>query len=427
MIILALFSGNSRAQDHGGKTNNRKAYAAGKFYSGDGPGLRKDLENLFSRAVEKKFDNVQAVIVPHAGYPYSGIVAASGYNQVDPEKDYEYIFIIASSHTAYYRGASIYNQGNYETPLGEVAVDTDMADMLIEKHDIFSFQPKAHMTEHSLEVQLPFLQYIIQKPFKIVPIVIGTQEPSACREIATALKPYFNERNLFVVSTDFSHYPEYNDACKIDELTADAVLTNSASDFLATLRSNEAKGISNLATAMCGWSSVLTLLELTGGDPAFSYSKVMYRNSGDSDYFPDKSRVVGYYSIALTSKAGTENKTELKDESQFSLTDKDKADLLGIARLTMEEYISKGGKPSLKIENFSETLKTPCGAFVTLLKDGELRGCIGTFNPSEPLYDVVQQMAIAASTRDHRFSRVDEGEFDKIEVEISVLTPMRKI
>jgi len=421
MIILSLFSGGCQSQDPVKAPVNRKAYAAGKFYAGSRSALESDLQQLFEKAKDREYDDVQAILVPHAGYPYSGIVAASGYSQLDPEKEYEYVFVIASSHTAHYRGASIYSKGNYETPLGEVEVDRMLAEKLIKESDMFSFQSKAHITEHSLEVQLPFLQYHLKKPFKIIPIVIGTQDAAACSDIASALKPYFNEKNLFVISTDFSHYPEYEDANEVDQKTADAVTTNSREEFMKVLRENEASGIPNLATAMCGWSSVLTLLNLTADKHEYQYHQVQYMNSGDADYYPDKSRVVGYYAIAVTGGGVSQS------EADFALTEKDKADLLGIARLTMEEYISNGKTPELKTDGFSDNIKTPCSAFVTLNKDGKLRGCIGSFKPTEPLYIVVQQMAVAASTRDYRFSKVKKEEFDDIELEISVLTPMKKI
>ncbi len=418
MILLSLFSGSCHTQDT--PPDNREAYAAGKFYSADPATLRADLAALFEKAKAPELKNVQAVIVPHAGYPFSGIVAASGYNQVDPDREFEHVFVIASSHTAYYRGASIYSEGNYETPLGEVEVDRELAAELINENNIFSYQEQAHITEHSLEVQLPFLQYHLKKPFRIIPIVIGTQDKAACGEIAEALKPYFNENNLFVISTDFSHYPRYEDANTVDEKTAEAVSSNSREKFLKVLQENESAGVPNLATAMCGWSSVLTLLNLTGDNADFAYHKLLYMNSGDSDYYPDKSRVVGYYAIAVT-------REEKKQGSAFELSAKDKADLLGIARLSMEEYITTGKTPVLDESAFSDNLKEECGAFVTLNKKGELRGCIGTFQPRDPLYLVVQQMAIAAATRDYRFSKVKKEEFELIEVEVSVLTPMRKI
>lgn len=421
MIILSLFSGSCHSQDPVDAPVNRKAYAAGKFYAGSRSGLQADLELLFEKAIGRKYDDVRAIIVPHAGYPYSGIVAASGYSQVDPDRQFDHVFVIASSHTAYYRGASIYDRGNYETPLGEVTVDRELAGKLIRDHDVFSYQAKAHLTEHSLEVQLPFLQYHLKKPFSIIPIVIGSQEAGVSAEIAEALKPYFNERNLFVISTDFSHYPEYEDAKDVDGRTAEAVTSNSKETFLKVLRENESEGIPNLATAMCGWTSVLTLLNLTEGDPGMQYHKVQYMNSGDANYYPDKNRVVGYYALAVTGPL------QEKTGMSFRLTQKDRNDLLGIARLTMEEYVAYGRTPELNTSNFSDLIKTPCGAFVTLNKDGQLRGCIGRFEAVEPLYEVVQQMAIAASTRDHRFPKVKTEEFDDIEIEISVLTPMKKI
>lgn len=421
MIMMSIFSANRHAKDSNDEFVNRKAYAAGKFYAGGRSELQSDMQDLFEKAKDREFDHLQGIIVPHAGYPYSGIVAASGYIQVDPEREYEHIFVIASSHTAHYEGASIYSKGNYETPLGEVEVDRDLAEKLIRENEVFSYKAKAHITEHSLEVQLPFLQYHLTKAFKIIPIVIGTQDKAACRDIAAALKPYFTEKNLFVISTDLSHFPTYEDANVVDQKTADAVTGNSIEEFLEVLKANEADSIPNLATSMCGWTSVLTLLNLTEDQERYRYQQIQYMNSGDAVNFTDKSRVVGYVAIAVTTNE------EVQTAEGFSLTEKDKAELLGIARLSMETYVTKGKTPKLKTDAFSDSLKTPCGAFVTLNKDDELRGCIGTFDPKDSLYDVVQQMAVAASSRDYRFSKVKKEEFENIELEISVLTPMRKI
>ncbi len=421
MIMMSIFSSGRQPEGSGKSMDTRKPFAAGKFFSGSKSTLESDLHKLFEQAKERSHENVRAIIVPHAGYSYSGIVAASGYNQLDPDREYEHIFVIATSHTAHYEGASIYSKGNYETPLGEVEVDLELAEELIEESDMFSFQPGAHITEHSLEVQLPFLQYYLNKAFKIIPIVIGTQDKSACRDIAAVLKPYFTAKNLFVISTDFSHFPNCKDAKEVDRKTADAVTGNSKEEFLEVLNANETAGISNLATAMCGWSSVLTLLNLTEDKTEYRYHQVQYLNSGNAGISPDKSRVVGYWALAVTT---TE---ERPADSRFLLSEKDMADLLGIARLSMETYVEKGKTPKLKTDGFSDNLKSPCGAFVTLTKDGELRGCIGNFEPKDALYSVVQQMAVAASSRDYRFSKVKQEEFEEIELEISVLTPMKKI
>ncbi len=417
MIILPLFSSGSKAQDRYDAPVNREAYAAGKFYPGDKIGLESELQQLFEKAGDRCHDHVQAIIVPHAGYTYSGVVAASGYKQIDPESEYENIFVIASSHTAYYKGASIYSKGNYETPLGEVEVNMGLCQKLIHENEVFSFLASAHTGEHSLEVQLPFLQYYLKHPFRIIPIIIGSQEPETCKAIANALKPYFNPGNLFVISTDFSHYPEYNNALKVDEKTANAVISNSIEEFLDVLKKNEDLNIPNLATSMCGWTSVLCLLNMTREKQTYRYHKILYQNSGDANPFPDKSRVVGYYSMLVT----------MSREEKFTLSESDKANLLGIARLSMEGKIKNGSLPKLDVSAYSDNIKKVCGAFVTLTKNDELRGCIGTFEADAPLYSIVQEMAVAASTRDHRFAKVKEEELSDIELEISVLTPMKKI
>ncbi|MBN2520054.1 MAG: AmmeMemoRadiSam system protein A, partial [Bacteroidales bacterium] len=182
------------------------------------------------------------------------------------------------------------------------------------------------------------------------------------------------------------------------------------------------KNIPNLATSLCGWNSVLTLLYITQNIPEINIELLQYKNSGDSPY-GDKSQVVGYYSIVFSKKKSMEN----KKEKEYSLNNDEKKILLDIARTTIKDYINKGVINKINTSDFSENLKMPCGAFVTLHKEGKLRGCIGRFDPNEPLYKVVQDMAIAASTQDYRFSRVTTDEIDNLDIEISVLTPLKKI
>jgi len=398
--------------------HNRKPAVAGSFYPASKNDLIKTLEKLFSEAEAPEVENVLAVISPHAGYVYSGGVAASGFNQVNPGKDYENIFVIASSHTAYYDGASLYSTGNYETPLGEVKVNLDLVNKLIDNYEFFSYNPQAHVSEHSIEVQLPFLQYHLKKDFEIVPIVIGTQSISECRKMAEALKPYLKENNLFVISSDFSHYPSYDEANKWDKLSADAILSNDPGEFLKVINDKQDDNVNNLVTRACGWTSILTLLYITENMPGIQYSHIMYKNSGDAA-IGDKNRVVGYNAIVV-SKTGEVN------PGSFSLTGRDKKDLLKIARTTLNTYIKTGSIPELE-GNYSENLDTHCGAFVTLNKNHSLRGCIGRFTAEQPLYEIVQQMTIASSTQDSRFEPVKEPELKEIEIEISVLTPMKKI
>lgn len=446
LIVLILCETTCKSQD----TNNyitmnepsqeiviREPAVAGQFYAGNETQLRNDLKSLFSDAqVKMERSRTLAVIVPHAGYVYSGSTAASGYIQVDPDKEYHDIFVIGSSHTTYFEGAAIYASGHFKTPLGVVEVDLDLARRLVDQYDVFSSRTDAHATEHSIEVQLPFLQYYLRKPFRIVPIIIGGDNPAACGKIAEALRPYLNDSNLFVISTDFSHYPKYDDAVKVDHETAAAIATNDPQDFLLTISKNESSNIRNLATSICGWTSVLTLLDITATMTDVDYVPLTYRNSGDAPYYGDKTRVVGYYALAL-SRLSRENASMENDESEeavsgnqdpdFHLTEKDEEDLLRIARETIESYIRDGKVPSLETESFSEILKSPAGAFVTLHKRGELRGCIGRFNPDIPLYKVVQDMAISAATQDYRFTPVRNAELNNIKIEISVLTPLKQI
>jgi AmmeMemoRadiSam system protein B/AmmeMemoRadiSam system protein A len=399
---------------------DRQPAVAGSFYPAKQEELNATLKQLFINAVPSKdIQNVIAIISPHAGYIYSGEVAASAFNQIDPAKEYENIFILGSSHYVAFEGASIYSQGNFITPLGTVKVNTRLADQLIKNNSVFSNRTDAHAREHSLEVQLPFLQYRLKKDFRIVPIILGTQSPETCRRIAEALQPYLNTKNLFVISTDFSHYPSYPDAKIIDKATVDAILTNSPENLIRSMANYEQKGISNLATCLCGWTSVLTLLYMTEGKADVAFTHIQYKNSGDTEY-GDKNRVVGYNAIAVSSK-------EKKGRSEFNLTDKDKKNLLTIARNTIEHYVKNNTKPEINEKNLSSTLKTNCGAFVTLKKNGNLRGCIGRFDANEPLYKVVQDMAIASSTQDSRFLPVELNEIPELEIEISVLTPMRRI
>ncbi|MCD4774128.1 MAG: AmmeMemoRadiSam system protein B [Bacteroidales bacterium] len=421
LILSFLTNCNSQEKDMQREIINREAVAAGRFYQSDAKKLKRVLSDLFKKAVPKKYKNVLAVISPHAGYPYSGEVAASAFNQIDWEKNYENIFIIASSHQVSFSGASIYNKGNYLTPMGEVKVDFSLADKLINENDIFTFNSRAHANEHSLEVQLPFLQYKLKKDNLIVPIVIGTQDPAECKKIAEALKPYFNNRSLFIISSDFSHYPKYEDAVSVDKRTADAICSNSVKELHNILRDNNKMGIRDLATSLCGWSSVYTLLYLTKNNDEMVYSQIQYMNSGDAT-FGDKSSVVGYYAISVHDKNITES-----SESGYYLNKTEKISLLKIARNTIEKYISEGKIPEIDPGELTDKLKEQCGAFVTLHKNKRLRGCIGRFVVSEPLYKIVQQMAIEASVSDNRFPKVTTDEINELEIEISVLTPMKKI
>ncbi len=428
IILLHILSPGCISQDK--DLQNREPAAAGSYYAGDPKVLKNDLIQLFNQAQPGKTrGDVLAIIAPHAGYPYSGVVAASSYNQIDRDKKYENIFVIGSSHRVSYQGASIYNKGHYETPLGTVKVNLELANKLIDNNNHFQYYQQAHTQEHSLEVELPFLQHILKEDFRIVPILLGTHSPEVCQEISRTLSDYFNENNLFVISTDFSHYPEYESANSIDKSTAEAICSNSVENFILAINRNMEKNIPNLATCICAWPAVMTLLYMTQNDPEIEISLVEYRNSGDSEY-GDKSQVVGYCAISVSKIEKTlisSSDNAIMNVPEFSLSTSDKKELLKIARNTLTEYIHSRTITDIDSKNFSSSLLTPAGAFVTLMKEGNLRGCIGRFNPEKPLYQVVQDMTISAATRDYRFTPVTIPEIKHIEIEISVLTPMKKI
>lgn len=400
---------------------DREPYAAGRFYSGRPDELRADLKTLFGNAVQKKSENVVAIISPHAGYVYSGEVAASAFNQIDRNKKYKHIFLLGSSHVKYMGGASVYYKGNYKTPLGTVQIDRELAKKLVDENDVFTLDKEADAYEHSLEVQLPFLQYLLGDDISLIPIIIGSQSSQICKEIASVLKPYLNEENLFIISTDFSHYPSYKDALTVDIATANSILLNDSKEFLQTLRKNTDKNIPNLATSICGWTSVLTLLYITEGNNRIEISPILYKNSGDTPY-GDKNRVVGYYALAVAMKSSGSQAS-----GTFMANPEDRKELLQIARQTVESYVEKRIVPVVNASELPPDLKIPSGAFVTLHKEGKLRGCIGRFDASEPLYKVVQDMAVSSSTQDSRFPPVKPDELDQIDIEISVLTPLKKI
>ncbi len=398
---------------------DRKPAVAGQFYPGDSLELRQMLTNLFAPLpIPETRANTVAIISPHAGYVFSGEVAAAAFNQVDPQKEYKTVFVIGCSHRSAFSGGSVYSIGNFITPLGTVKVDLETARKLAAENKDLSFNPNYQPNEHSIEVEIPFLQFHMKKDFKIVPILLGTQDPAICKRIAKALKPYFSSENLFVISTDFSHYPEYNDAVKVDKVLADAIITNKPELFIMAEENCGQKSIANLSTGCCSWPAVLTLMYLTENESDVTYQKLLYKNSGDSRY-GEKDRVVGYNAISVSRKP--------QQAAGFNLTASEKKELLAIARNTIDGYLRDQQVPAIETDKLPPALLQKAGAFVTLKKDGELRGCIGHFEADKPLYSIVQQMAVASSTQDYRFSQVMPYEMKIIRLEISVLTPMHKI
>jgi len=209
--------------------------------------------------------------------------------------------------------------------------------------------------------------------------------------------------------------------------TAEALMTKSQSGFLKQIRKSSAQGIDGLSTCMCGWTSALTLIDMVSDNDNLEFRHLIYRNSGDSRY-GDRERVVGYHAIALIYKQSiTRDSEPFSEEKQFTVSPSEQQILLGIAREAITARLN--GKPPQKIDekNLTQLLKEPLGAFVTLTINGKLRGCIGRFMPSEPLWQVVNDMALSAAFSDTRFDPVQKDELKKIKIEISVLSPLARI
>ena len=425
-----------------GQTNKepvvRPATQANRFYTGDAKELSKEVDSLLAlHRGETIFNNVAALIVPHAGYYFSGNVAAAAYMAMPKDKQYKRIFLLGPSHHEWLDGASVNTEADYyATPLGQVKVDRETALALTAADSVFRYEPRAHDREHCLEVQLPFLQRRFGNGKStqtsedsvppIVPIIISTNDFQKLKRIAEALKPYLTEENLFIVSSDFSHYPKYEDACKVDALTGKAVESGDVDQFIAALEENARSGVRNLATSACGELAIATLLMMI--DSTYEVKHLMYQNSGDAEE-SDHSRVVGYHAFAIVRKASQE----------FSLSEDEKRMLKEIAMTSIKDSLD--GKPILnhgdrlrdsngKAVNHEPVpviLQQKCGAFVSLHKHGRLRGCIGHFGEDVPLHEIVAEMARAAAFEDPRFMPVTADELSDIDIEISVLTPMRRI
>lgn len=421
IIFLLMTTSNTFSQV-------RPAANAGSFYNASPTRLKAEIEGFYSHCGDiKSRANLAAIIVPHAGYVFSGQVAAKAFAAIDTRKTYDRIFLLGPSHYVWLGGASVnYHNDAYATPLGQVAVDTVTGKRLSQSESLFTYNAKAHDREHCLEVELPLLQVRLGSNMPpIVPVIISTNDVKELKRIANALKPYFNEHNLFVVSSDFSHYPSYDDACRIDSLTCRSILTGKPEEFIKCIESNERLGIRNLQTSACGEFPITTLLYMLNDN--YKLSCLDYANSG---YVKEagKSRVVGYNAIIVERKSNIvtverqDNTTD--NDSQFTLTEADKIRLLALARSSISAAL--GGKEQVEVGK-SAVEQTKCGAFVTLTIGGRLRGCIGHIGDDMELGTVVSHMARAAALEDPRFPRLTRDELSQVKIEISVLTPLLRI
>lgn len=402
MIVMGLAEATALARDI------REPYVDGKFYPKDSVELVRMLDDFLSRVPERRkpAGDLVALVVPHAGYPYSGQVAAHAYRQIEG-LSFDTVILIGPYHRAFFEGASVWKSGSWRTPLGDLEVDEDLAQAILEYHERFQFIPEAHGTEHSLEVQLPFLQRVL-KNFKIVPIAISDPTLENCHLLAEAILKAMSDaqkRVLILASTDLSHYHADPVARQKDRLTLDLLEKKDAAALSKELHLETSE--------LCGSAATLTVLEIAHlmGDTDLQVLK--YANSGDVT--GEKDRVVGY-AAAVLYKNSKESET-----SNVMLNREQQKELLRIARHAIETYVREGKLIELLVDDLG--LDEPGAVFVTIRKQGELRGCIGNTAATEPLYLAVRNMAIQAASNDFRFRPVERGELKNIRIEISVLSP----
>lgn len=408
-----------------GKNSNvaRPTAVAGSFYPSDKKSLLAMVQGFYSHIQSTGSDNVQAVIVPHAGYVFSGAMAAKAFASIAPSQRYKRIFLIGPSHCTAFDGASVNTSfPAYSTPLGAVPIDTTVCSELIRSDSVFTCLPEAHNREHCLEVQLPLLQAHLQEMPPIVPIIIGTDDMARISRITDSLIPYFTPDNLFVISSDFSHYPAYTDACRADKRTGDAIATGDVRKFISAINENTHQHITNLLTSACGQAPIAILLMLSQGSSDIVINHLGYCNSGDSQV-GRKSEVVGYHAFTFTHSSTGDSITA----NDFSLSETEKATLLQIAREAISNKLNHTAAPPCSPSSITDTLQMHCGAFVTLRIDGELRGCIGNLTSDSPLYQVVKRMARSAAFSDPRFYPLSAAELSRVKIEVSVLSPLKKI
>jgi len=406
----------------------RQPAVAGKFYPGEAGKLRGAVEAYLDHAVPACGERPIALVAPHAGYVYSGQIAADAYRQVQ-DHEYDVVVVLGSNHTVpSFNSVSVYQGAGYVTPLGLVPIDQDLAVALLQSDGGASFQPSAHEREHSVEVQLPFVQVACPQA-RLVAAVVGDSSPELAARFGKALAEVLRGRRaLIVASSDLSHYPGFDDANEVDRQVLAAVASLDPAAVENTITEQMGRRRPGLSTCACGEGPILVAMAAARELGAQRGIALSYANSG-ATVFGETSRVVGYGAVAFTAGDGgpsLEALVPLPAPGQMdTLSREDREYLLGLARGTVEQYLLTGTVPLPRIG--SPVLWRRQGAFVTLNKHGRLRGCIGHMAEDTPVALTVPRMALQAALRDTRFAPVQPDEIPALEFEISVLTPFAQV
>jgi len=402
---------------------------AGDWYPADPAELSQMINSNLAQVSEPELQNVIALIQPHAGYRYSGKVAAYGIKEI-AGKTIRRVVIFGPSHSQPMRNClSVPSATHIRTVLGEVELDREFIDKMM-KHSFCKSIPQAHASEHSVDIQIPMLQVAL-KNFKVVPVVTGQLDEQAIQKIAAAILPLLDDKTLVIASSDFTHYgPSFDyEPFPLDFQTGDKLnkLDNGAIEKIAAINEDGFSDyLRKTGTTICGHDPIRLLLSLL---PEGSKGQLLkYDTSGRMTGSYASS--VSYASIAFTgSWKPAQVQAKSTDAKLPELNDADKKALLQIARKTAEYAVA--GKPVPDPDELGVTvspaMKQKMGVFVTLHKSGQLRGCIGEIPPRRPLYQAVSAQAVNSSLNDWRFRPVNTSELKDIDIEISALTPPVKI
>ncbi len=395
----------------------RPAYCAGSWYPGQATALTKEVDKLLADATPRSLAGQPlAVISPHAGYRYSAPVAAAAYATLRGHT-YDRVVVLAFSHRAagQYHGVDVPRELTaYDTPLGAVPLDRAACDLLLQ-NPLFTSKPPRDRREHSLELQLPFLQRVL-KEFRLVPLLVGQLTDDECARAAQALLPLVDENTLLVASTDFTHYgPNFGYVPLTDDVPKGIrdLAEKAAGPILRCDYDGFVEHLAKTQDTICGRGPVRLLLRILAMRGGARGVRTAYDTSGQMT--GDWTNSVTYQSFVFTRRPG-------------SLSQSEQAELLRLARWTAGAFLKNEALPEPSAGQLSDKLRADGACFVTLENRDQLRGCIGNMVANGPLYQAVIANAVSAC-KDYRFvnNPVTAGELDQLHLEISYLTPMKRV